>query len=377
MNRTIILYNSEVFLMSQSVFSPTQISLFDPVFSMSNRQRRMLEEGWPGFFYRNVLPHLIQLESLFAPLYSSKNNSRPSTPTYLVLGMLVLKSLFNLTDEELEYEMSFSLAYQYALGTTSFDKQCINQRTLNRFRAANALYYQENGEDLLKKFFEELAGLQEEIYVGPNRKRRMDSIMIDNGCCKLSRLQLAHVVNKNALFVLEESGISCPEELHHYIEDFDENSVTYHSETLAAQKLETAFRDSITIRKLFPEKLQNCEEYGHLSRFISEQIIVTDHGEFESVRDGKTLTSTTMNNPADPESTIRTKAGVTHQGYAGNFAETVDLDTNRKIIDSADLKQNIYSDIQFAKDEIEKIAKAGDTTTVVADGGYISVEVVT
>lgn len=95
--------------MSQSVFSPTQISLFDPVFSMSDRQRRMLEEGWPGFLYRNVLPHLIQLEPLFAPLYSSKNNSRPSTPTYLALGMLVLKSLFNLTDEELEYEMNFSL----------------------------------------------------------------------------------------------------------------------------------------------------------------------------------------------------------------------------------------------------------------------------
>lgn len=83
-----------------------------------------------------------------------------------------------------------------------------------------------------------------------------------------------------------------------------------------------------------------------------------------------------MNNPADPESTIRTKAGETHQGYVGNFAETVDLDTNRKIIDSADLQQNIYSDIQFAKDEIKKMAKAGDTTTVVADGDYISVEVV-
>lgn len=68
----------------------------------------MLEQDWPGYFYRNVLPHLVQLESIFSPLYSSNSNSRPSTPTYLVLGMLVLKSLFNLTDKELEYEINFS-----------------------------------------------------------------------------------------------------------------------------------------------------------------------------------------------------------------------------------------------------------------------------
>lgn len=362
--------------MSQSLFSPNQLSFFDPLHSMSARKIRMLEQDWPGYFYRNVLPHLVQLESIFSPLYSSNSNSRPSTPTYLVLGMLVLKSLFNLSDKELEYEINFSLAYQYALGTTSFVKQCVNQRTHNRFRAANALYYQETGVDLLNKFFEELASLQEEIYVGSNRKRRMDSIMIDNGCRKLSRLQLAHVVNKNALFVLEESSISIPETLHHYVEDFDEDPVTCHSKTPAAQKHEAAFRDSITIRKLFPEELQHCEEYNLLNRFISEQIIVTDSGDFESVRNGKALTSTTMNNPADPESTIRSKAGETHQGYVGNFAETVDLDTNRKIIDLADLQQNIYSDIQFAKDQIEKMAEAGNTTTVVADGGYISVDVV-
>ncbi|MBF0579076.1 transposase, partial [Erysipelotrichaceae bacterium RD49] len=80
---------------------------------------------------------------MFAPLYSSKPNSRPSTPTYFVLGALVLKDLFGLTDEELEDRIAFSLDFQYALGTVSLDHQPINQRTLNRFRAANSLYTRE------------------------------------------------------------------------------------------------------------------------------------------------------------------------------------------------------------------------------------------
>lgn len=362
--------------MSQSKYKHIQGSMFDPLYTMTDRQLRKLENGWADQFRKAILPELIKLEDLFAPLYSSTPNSRPSTPTYLMLGMLMLKSMFGLTDEEMESRMAFSIDFQYALGTTSFDRQPINQRTLNRFRAANALYTEETGIDLMARFVEEMAQFQKKEFLGANRKRRMDSIMIDNGCRKLSRLQLAHVVTKNALSVLDENTITIPEGLHHYIEDFDENAVTYHSKLPAAQKLETAFRDACAARDLFPDSLKNCEEFGLLSRFISEQIIVNSDGEFESIRDGKELTSTTLNNPAEPESTIRKKAGEVHQGYVGNFAETVDLDSGRKIIDSVDFQQNICSDIKFAKDEIQKMAENGDTTPLVADGAYISDETV-
>ena len=129
-----------------------------------------------------------------------------------------------------------------------------------------------------------------------------------------------------------------------------------------------AFRDACAARALIPSELQDQEEALLLNRFIDEQIILSDDGSFETVRDGKTLTSTTLNNPADPESTIRTKAGETHIGYVGNMAETVDEETGHKIIDSMDLQPNIYSDSQFARDEIAKMAEAGDTSTLVTDG---------
>lgn len=90
--------------------------------------------------------------------------------------------------------------------------------------------------------------------------------------------------------------------------------------------------------------------------------------------EGEKLTSMTLNNPVEPESTIRTKAGETHQGYVDNFAETVDLETNRKIIDSAIIQQNIYSDSRFTKDEIVRMAQSGNTDSLVADGVYSSVD---
>lgn len=101
--------------MSQSKFKPVQLSVFDPVYQLSPRQRKLIEKGWAGPFNAVIIPILVELEDIFEPLYSSKRNTRPSTPTYLVLGMLLLKSLFRLTDDELLHHVNLSLEYQYAL----------------------------------------------------------------------------------------------------------------------------------------------------------------------------------------------------------------------------------------------------------------------
>lgn len=107
---------------------------------------------------------------------------------------------------------------------------------------------------------------------------------------------------------------------------------------------------------------------------ISEQLVLDNNGQFVSIRNGKELNSKVLQNPSDPDATFREKAGKQHIGYVGNFAETVDEETNRKFIDSADLRENIYSDSQFCKDEIAKMAENEDTSDFVVDGGYSSVE---
>lgn len=109
---------------------------------------------------------------------------------------------------------------------------------------------------------------------------------------------------------------------------------------------------------------------------IEKQVILDEKGRFKALRPGRELTSQTLNNPAEPESTIRKKAGKVHQGWVGHFAETVDLDTGRKVIDSSEFEQNICSDVEFCSREIEKMTGRKETGVLVADGACISDELI-
>lgn len=143
---------------------------------------------------------------------------------------------------------------------------------------------------------------------------------------------------------------------------------------LLRKKKEEAFRDAFNLYRNYPEDLKSAEEFKQLDRFVKEQINQSETEEFEGIKPGNELPSTTLNNPAEPESTARTKAGKLHLGYVGNFVETVDNDTNRKFIDSADFQPNIYSDSQFAKDKIDRMRERNDATPLVTDGSYSDVD---
>lgn len=136
--------------MSQSTFPGfQQVSFFDRLYSLFDKQVRKLEKGWPGVFKNEILPKLVKQEKYFFPLYSDIQNSRPSTPTYLVLTFFLLNDLFKMTDGQLIEAVHFNIEFQYALGTTFLSDQPINQRTLNRFRAAVSMYEQKTGIDLI------------------------------------------------------------------------------------------------------------------------------------------------------------------------------------------------------------------------------------
>lgn len=57
--------------MSQTKYKPVQGSIYDPLYQMSDRQRRRLQNSWAADFKMHILPVLISAEDIFAPLYSS------------------------------------------------------------------------------------------------------------------------------------------------------------------------------------------------------------------------------------------------------------------------------------------------------------------
>ena len=69
----------------------------------------------------------------FAVLYSDKA-SRPNTPVNVTVGALIIKELFDYTDDEMVENLMFDPRMQYALHTISFEEQPLSDKTLSRFR---------------------------------------------------------------------------------------------------------------------------------------------------------------------------------------------------------------------------------------------------
>ena len=77
-------------------------------------------------------------------------------------------------------------------------------------------------------------------------------------------------------------------------------------------------------------------------------------------------------NPADPDATIRTKAGKDYRGYIANIVEGADK--NHSIAVDYQFEKNIYSDSQFVKDYLDKQPVSKEATILVTEGGYCGYE---
>lgn len=84
------------------------------------------------------------------------------------------------------------------------------------------------------------------------------------------------------------------------------------------------------------------------------------------------MKSSMMQNPSDPEATLRSKAGKKHQGYAANLAESVGA--NGSIVAEYQYEQNNQSDSQFIQEHLRQMDKQEERTVIVADGAYSGTE---
>ena len=63
--------------------SVQQLSLIDPNDTLTEREKRFLEQSWAKYFAEHIFPKID--EQPYAVLYSSKN-SRPNTPVNIQIG---------------------------------------------------------------------------------------------------------------------------------------------------------------------------------------------------------------------------------------------------------------------------------------------------
>ena len=97
-----------------------QISLLDSLSGLTTREQKALENSWAKVFAEEIFPKID--EERISVLYSNKA-SRPNTPVNVIIGALIIKELFDLSDDEMVENLMLDPRYQYALHTTSFTEQ--------------------------------------------------------------------------------------------------------------------------------------------------------------------------------------------------------------------------------------------------------------
>jgi len=347
--------------------SVQQLSLIDPYDTLTEREKRFLEQSWAKYFAEHIFPKID--EKPYAVLYSSKD-SRPNTPVNIQIGALIIKEFTSLSDDDILTSLMFDIRFQYALHTTSFIEQPLNDRTLGRFRERCSNYEKETGIDLLRGTIESLADEMATLMKLDRSLKRMDSLMVASNIKYMSRLELLYTCVASLAKEIKKQDGHLPESLLHYTESDDRNRIIYHNRSEETpEKISTVLGDAKLLVELCGSDYDESSHYQLLLRVLKEQAVETEDGSYRlrEKEDGG-MNSSILQNPADPDATFREKSGKQNRGYVANVTEV--SGENGSIVTDYQYEQNTYSDSQFIKDSIEKMGNQSEPVTVVTDGAY-------
>ncbi len=148
---------------------------------------RLEKKHWAGGFRRKALPLLVANEETFRPLFC-EDNGRPNKPVAATLGVIILKEMFDLTDEAALDNFEFNASWQYALNVEP-DEAHVCQKTLHNFRVKMS-EAEEEGTLTYSALFDEIVRAiikDKGLKVG---KQRLDSTHIRSNMALLTRLGL-------------------------------------------------------------------------------------------------------------------------------------------------------------------------------------------
>jgi len=149
---------------------------------LSVEKKAACEKSWAGVFRRQALPILLRAEPEFADMFDL-GHGRPNRSVALVLGVLILKEMKDLTDEEAEAALDFDVRWWYAFDGRP-EQMNVCQKTLHNFR--DKLLKHEKGGLLFRRVTDALI---EALSIEVNRQR-LDSTHILSNVARLSRLRL-------------------------------------------------------------------------------------------------------------------------------------------------------------------------------------------
>lgn len=347
-----------------------QLSFMDSASGLTAREQKALDNSWAKIFADDIFPAID--EERFRVLYSTRSQSKFNTPVNICVGALIIKELFQLSDDDIVESLMLDVRYQYALHTTSYEEQPLSDKSLSRFRKRCYDYEATHNVDLLHDCVTDLGSKIAKMMKVSSRIRRMDSMMIEANIKKLSRAELLYTcVSKFVIFLHKNQQDTLLVGMEHYYDPNDFNRNFYYSDSSKSDDiLADILKDADKLLDVCGQDFDDVVEYQLLVRCLSEQTVVENAVRRLKEKGECGMSSSMMQNPSDPDATFREKAGKKYRGYVANIDESVGK--NGSIVTDYQFEKNTYSDSRFLKDSLERNGYSEESSTLVADGAYFS-----
>ena len=357
-----------------------QVSLWQSEFLVTPKKARLLQRSWAEVF-RNQALRLID-EQRFAPMYCP-DNGRPNRAVQTVLGVVILKEMFDLTDQEALDQLDFNMLWHHAL-RLDIDEAHLPQKTLHNFRVrlmqhdGGRVAFQETTDRIVQAL-----GLR-------TGKQRLDSTHIISNIALLTRLGLFCETIRLFLGAVKrdypELAASVAQGLaQRYLKDNGE--ATSYEDARSGEgrrRLAVCARDLYRLVDRFRgTSVAEMEEYRLLERLLREQCHVGRHrdggpqaddddaGEGNvpiALMEPREVRSDSLQSPHDPEATYSGHKG---KGYEVQVAETCDEDNITQIITHVDVTPSSGSDAEATVPIIDALSARGlQPGELVADTSY-------
>ena len=355
-----------------------QLDLFaSPSRLMCKREERFYESPneWHNKFYKNVTGRID--EDIFKPLYTTEREDsrvgRPNAPIRILVAMMILKEGCGCSDEQLYELCRFNLLYRRALGLFNLDEQCPTIDSYYGLRRRICKYEEETGENLFEKCFKQLTRTQAVEYKVTGKSIRMDSKLISSNIAWYSRYEIIQKtfvdeVSKEELDMISDQSIR-------------EQAISFYGEDAAKTVYRTESADmghrllmlGIVIDRVLSSTPEECKLL--LRRVFSEQYEKTAEGQV-IVRDKRTISSRSLQNPNDPDAEYRRKGGKPIKGYSTNITETLPEEDVPSLITDVQVKGASASDNSYVKDSVASTEEVTGSSVEVlhTDGAYQSKE---
>ena len=152
------------------------------------------------------------IDSVLAPYYARSGTGRPPKPTRLMVGLMILKHRFDLSDEEVVQELHENVVWMVFCGVPPEEVHFVESSTLCKFRKRLGPEGTEKVEALVREQLRKDKRIAPSMRVDTTAMEKHIAYPTDAGLLQKGRVRLTRLIKK-----IEAAGVAVPKGLRSFV----------------------------------------------------------------------------------------------------------------------------------------------------------------